>query len=96
MEQQILNVFIGQGAWCLLCVIVLYYNSKKSNTREDLREERYTKVISDNRKDSKERESKYQETINKNQEIINDLAKQFNVMKDVKEDVEQIKEYIFK
>lgn len=47
-------------------------------------------------KDSKAREVKYQETINKNQEIINDLAKQFNVMKDVKEDVEQIKAYIFK
>jgi len=87
MEQEILNVFIGQGAWCLLCVLVLYYNNKKANIREDLREERYNKVINDNRKDSKDRESKYQETINK-------LTDRFGIIDAIKSDVDYIKDMI--
>ena len=89
METEILNVFIGQGAWCVLCILVLYYNSKKANAREDLREERYNKVISDNRKDSKDRESKYQETINK-------LTDRFGVIDAIKSDVDYIKDMISK
>lgn len=43
----------------------------------------------DTRKDSKNREEKYQETINK-------LADNLGEVKSIKEDVEEIKEYIFK
>ena len=45
----------------------------------------------DTRKDSKQREEKYQETINKYQETINKLAEQAGINKEVKEDVEEIK-----
>ncbi|OOM63955.1 hypothetical protein CLBCK_07670 [Clostridium beijerinckii] len=48
----------------------------------------------DNRKDSKAREIKYQSTIDKNQKIINELAVKFNVVEDIKDDVELIKSTI--
>lgn len=48
-------------------------------------------LLFDTRKDSKEREIKYQSTIDKNQQIINELAAKFDVVEDIKEDVELIK-----
>lgn len=42
-------------------------------------------------KDSKEREVKYQGIIDKSQQIINELAAKFDVVEDIKEDVELIK-----
>lgn len=48
-------------------------------------------LLFDTRKDSKEREIKYQSTIDKNQQIINELANKFNVVEDIKDDVELIK-----
>lgn len=48
-------------------------------------------LLFDTRKDSKERETKYQSTIDKNQQIINELANKFNVVEDIKEDVKEIK-----
>jgi hypothetical protein len=48
-------------------------------------------LLFDTRKDSKERETKYQSTIDKNQQIINELANKFNVVEDIKDDVELIK-----
>ena len=39
-----------------------------------------------------DREKKYQTTIDRNQSIIQDLAKQLNVVEVVKKDVEDIKE----
>jgi len=63
----------------------------------------YTKLVEDTRKESKEREDKMQLTINKNQEIIGknqeiigDLANKFDVIEEIKDDVQQIKGYIFK
>jgi hypothetical protein len=46
-------------------------------------------LLIDTRKDSKEREAKYQITIDK-------LADKFGVVEDIKEDLEEIKTHIFK
>ncbi len=48
-------------------------------------------LLFDTRKDSKEREMKYQGIIDKSQQIINELAAKFDVVEDIKEDVELIK-----
>lgn len=48
-------------------------------------------LLLDTKKDSKEREVKYQETITKNQTIISDLADKINIVEDIKEDVNEIK-----
>lgn len=53
-------------------------------------------LFMDTRKETKERETKYQETIKENQEIINKLTDKFNVVESIKEDVEDIKEMILK
>lgn len=44
--------------------------------------------------ENKKREINYQNTIQKNQEIIKDLAAKFTVIETVKKDVEDIKEEI--
>ncbi len=41
-------------------------------------------------KTSKEREEKMQSTIDKNQEVIGDLARKFDVLEDVKKSVDKI------
>lgn len=48
-------------------------------------------LLIDIRKESKIREEKLQIVINKNQELILELAEKFNVIEDIKEDVEVIK-----
>lgn len=50
----------------------------------------------DTRKESKSREEKLQGIINKNQEVISELAEKFDVVEDIKEDVSEIKIYINK
>lgn len=58
----------------------------------------YTKLVEDTRQESKEREEKLQNTIDKNQEIIHknqeiisDLADKFDVVEDIQKDVAEIK-----
>jgi hypothetical protein len=46
----------------------------------------------DTRRDSKEREKQLHNTIGKNQSIIQDLAKKYDVLNQVKDDVEVLKE----
>lgn len=65
---------------------IMYYYQRKD----------YSKLVEDTRIESKEREDKMQKTIDKNQDIIGELANKLNVVQEVKEDVEQIKTYIFK
>ncbi|WP_321834721.1 BhlA/UviB family holin-like peptide [Clostridium butyricum] len=48
----------------------------------------------DTRKESKTREEKLQNVINKNQEVISELAEKFDVVEDIKEDVKEIKNKI--
>ena len=43
------------------------------------------------KKESKTREEKLQSIINKNQEVISELAEKFNVVEDIQEDVSEIK-----
>lgn len=50
----------------------------------------YKELVEDTRKDGKNREEKLQITINKNQDIINDLANKFNVVEEVKNKVDDI------
>ena len=42
-------------------------------------------------RENRERESKYQDTISKNQEIILEQAKNFDIVKEIKEDVAHLK-----
>ena len=44
-------------------------------------------LLIDTRKESKTREEKLQSIINKNQEVISELAEKFNVVEDIQEDV---------
>ena len=48
-------------------------------------------LLIDTRKESKVREEKLQSIINKNQEVISELAEKFNVVEDIQEDVSEIK-----
>lgn len=48
-------------------------------------------LLFDTRKESKAREEKLQQIINKNQEVISELAEKFNVVEDIQEDVSEIK-----
>lgn len=45
----------------------------------------------DTRKESKTREEKLQGIINKNQEVISELAEKFDVVENIQEDVKDIK-----
>lgn len=48
-------------------------------------------LLIDTRKESKTREDKLQGIINKNQEVISDLAEKFDVVEEIKSDVTEIK-----
>lgn len=50
----------------------------------------------DTRKDSKKREEVLQDTIKENQSIISKLTEKFNIVADIKSDVDDIKERMFK
>ena len=48
-------------------------------------------LLMDTRKESKTREEKLQSIINKNQEVISELAEKFDVVESIQEDVTDIK-----
>ncbi len=48
-------------------------------------------LLIDTRKESKSREEKLQSIINKNQEVISELAEKFDVVEDIQSDVTDIK-----
>lgn len=48
-------------------------------------------LLIDTRKESKTREEKLQSIINKNQEVISELAEKFDVVEDIQSDVSDIK-----
>lgn len=48
-------------------------------------------LLIDTRKESKSREEKLQGIINKNQEVISELAEKFDVVESIQEDVTDIK-----
>lgn len=70
---------------CAILAAMWYYQKKD-----------YTKLVDDNRVDSKEREEKLQSTINKNQEVIITLAEKFDVVEVIKKDVTNIEEKVNK
>ena len=48
-------------------------------------------LLFDTRKESKAREEKLQQIINKNQEVISELSENFNVFENIQQDVADIK-----
>lgn len=50
----------------------------------------------DTRKDTKKREESYQKTISENQNIIVRLTEKFNIVDGIKDDVDEIKDKIFR
>lgn len=53
-------------------------------------------LLIDTRKESKVREEKLQSIINKNQDVISELADKYDVIEDIKGDVTEIKLYLNK
>ncbi len=69
MENELIKTIVGQGAWAVLFVWLLF----------------------DTRKESKTREERLQTIINKNQEVIGELAEKFDVVENIETDVKEIK-----
>lgn len=82
MEQIFLELFKSSPIMGILGV--MYYYQRKD----------YTKLVEDTRSESKKREETMQKTIDKNQDIINDLANKFNVVEDVKDKVVEIEQKV--
>ena len=78
MDQVFLDIFKVSPVLGLMAIMWFYQ-------RKD-----YQVLVEDTRKDSKDREEKLQITINKNQDIISDLANKFNVVEEVKNKVDDI------
>ncbi|PFL18900.1 bacteriocin biosynthesis protein [Bacillus cereus] len=75
MEEQVFNVMLSQGAFGALFVWLLFSTRKKSK-----------ELLESTRQENKEREDKYQQVIEKNQEVIEEQAKSFgSLSKDVSE-----------
>ncbi|MCP1124518.1 BhlA/UviB family holin-like peptide [Bacillus sp. 3103sda1] len=75
MEEQVFNVMLSQGAFGALFVWLLFSTRKESK-----------ELLEATRKENKEREDKYQQVIEKNQEVIEEQAKSFgSLSKDVSE-----------
>lgn len=76
MEKTTMDLIISQGIFAIL-FIAQYWDNKKEARERELK--------------SQEREEKLQEVISNNQIIIQETVKKLDVIKDVKEDVEEIK-----
>lgn len=76
MEKTTMDLIISQGIFAIL-FIAQYWDNKKEARERELK--------------SQEREEKLQEVISNNQTIIQETVKKLDVIKDVKEDVEEIK-----
>ncbi|MDF2020014.1 MULTISPECIES: BhlA/UviB family holin-like peptide [Bacillus] len=75
MEEQVFNVMLSQGAFGALFVWLLFSTRKESK-----------ELLGSTRQENKEREDKYQQVIEKNQEVIEEQAKSFgSLSKDVSE-----------
>lgn len=75
MEEQVFNVMLSQGAFGALFVWLLFSTRKESK-----------ELLNSTRQENKEREDKYQQVIEKNQEVIEEQAKSFgSLSKDVSE-----------
>jgi len=75
LEEQVFNVMLSQGAFGALFVWLLFSTRKESK-----------ELLDSTRQENKEREDKYQQVIEKNQEVIEEQAKSFgSLSKDVSE-----------
>lgn len=80
MEEQVFNVMLSQGAFGGLFVWLLFSTRKESK-----------ELLEATRKENKEREDKYQQVIEKNQEVIEEQAKSFGLLS---KDVSEIKQIL--
>lgn len=82
------NVFLKlvDASPILAAMLILWYIQRKD----------YVALVTKTQEENLKREMNYQETIKENQSIIGSLTNRLNVVDDVKEDVEDIKEYLFK
>ncbi|MED3087882.1 BhlA/UviB family holin-like peptide [Bacillus toyonensis] len=80
MEEQVFNVMLSQGAFGALFVWLLFSTRKESK-----------ELLDSTRQENKEREDKYQQVIEKNQEVIEEQAKAFSSLS---KDVSDIKQKI--
>lgn len=91
MENEIFKVIVSQGSWAVLFVWLLIDTRKESKVREEnLKEENRIREET-LREESRIREEKLQVIINKNQEVISELAEKFDVVEDIQSDVTDIK-----
>lgn len=84
MEKEFMSTIVTNGIFCCLFVWLLIEtrkDSKASNERNQVREEKYQATITNN-----------QEVIKENQVIISKLTNGFLDIKEIKEDVEFIKD----
>ncbi|MBE6066192.1 MAG: hypothetical protein E7211_00610 [Clostridium lundense] len=72
---------MGQQSPVLGLVLVFWYYQRKD----------YNEFINKVQEENNCREKNLQEVISKNQDIISDLTEKFDVVEDVKKDVEEIK-----
>ena len=86
METMFLDIF--KVSPILGLVVMLWFYQRKD----------YNKLVEDTRADSKQREEKLQSTIDKNQEIIHknqeiisEFADKFDIVEEIKKDVNEIK-----
>ena len=79
MEGLFLDIF--KVSPILGLIVIMWFYQRKD----------YIKLVEDTRQDSKEREEELKIIINKNQDIISDLAEKFDVVEDIQKDVTDIK-----
>ncbi|HDR5353623.1 MULTISPECIES: BhlA/UviB family holin-like peptide [Bacillus cereus group] len=79
MEEQVFNVMLSQGAFGALFVWLLFSTRKESK-----------ELLESTRQENKEREDKYQQVIEKNQEVIEEQAKAFGSLSKEVSEIKQI------
>lgn len=79
MEKATIDLIVSQGIFAIL-FIAQYWDHKKEARERELK--------------SQEREDKLQVVISNNQEIIKETVNKLNVIEDIKEDVQEIKNKI--
>lgn len=91
MENEIFKVIVSQGSWAVLFVWLLIDTRKESKVREENLKEENRAREETLREESRIREEKLQLIINKNQEVISELAEKFDVVENIQHDVTDIK-----